>query len=68
MKIELIDAPKVVMSNPMGIHNYFGWPSVARLQDGKIAEKGNHEELIKLPGGHYRSLCEAQYRFMTADE
>ena len=38
------------------------------VQDGKIAEKGNHEELIKLPGGHYRGLCEAQYRFMTADE
>ena len=38
------------------------------VQDGKIAERGNHEELIKLPGGHYRGLCEAQYRFMAADE
>ena len=37
MKIELIGASKVVMSNPMGIHNYFGWPSVARLQGGQIA-------------------------------
>jgi len=38
------------------------------VQDGRIAERGNHEELIKLPGGHYRGLCEAQYRFMAGDE
>ena len=37
------------------------------VQDGHIAERGNHEELIRIPGGHYRGLCEAQYRFMTAD-
>ncbi len=37
------------------------------VQDGHIAERGNHDELIRLPGGHYRGLCEAQYRFMTAD-
>ncbi len=38
------------------------------VQDGHIAEHGNHDELIKIPGGHYRGLCEAQYRFMTAEE
>ncbi|MBQ4075106.1 MAG: ABC transporter ATP-binding protein [Clostridia bacterium] len=38
------------------------------VQDGRIAEQGNHEALIKLPGGHYRGLCEAQYRFMAGDE
>ncbi len=38
------------------------------VSDGRITEKGNHDELIKVPGGHYRSLCEAQYRFMTADD
>ncbi len=38
------------------------------VKDGKIAERGNHEELIQLPGGHYRGLCEAQYRFMTTEE
>ena len=38
------------------------------IRDGQIAEAGNHEELIKIPGGHYRGLCEAQYRFMSADE
>ena len=26
------------------------------------------KELIKIPGGHYRGLCEAQYRFMAGDE
>jgi ATP-binding cassette, subfamily B, multidrug efflux pump len=34
------------------------------VKDGQITEKGTHEELIRLPGGHYRALCEAQYRFM----
>ncbi len=38
------------------------------VRDGNIAERGNHDELIQIPGGHYRSLCEAQYRFMTAEE
>ena len=34
------------------------------IKDHGIAEAGSHEELMKLPGGHYRALCEAQYRFM----
>ena len=38
------------------------------VRDGAIDERGTHEELIRLPGGHYRALCEAQYRFMTADD
>lgn len=38
------------------------------VKDGNISERGNHDELIKLPGGHYRALCEAQYRFMTGEE
>lgn len=37
MKIELIGELKTVMSNPMSKHNYFGWPTVCRLQNGKIA-------------------------------
>lgn len=36
------------------------------VNDGNIIERGTHEELTKIPGGHYRALCEAQYRFMTA--
>ncbi|MBO5222456.1 MAG: exo-alpha-sialidase [Clostridia bacterium] len=37
MKFQLIGAPKVVMDNPMSLHNYFAWPTVARLKNGKIA-------------------------------
>ncbi len=37
MKISLIGEPKIIMSNPLSKHNYFGWPSVARLKNGKIA-------------------------------
>lgn len=37
MKIINIGKPKVIMNNPHGKNNYFGWPSVARLQNGKIA-------------------------------
>ena len=33
------------------------------VQDGHIAERGTHDELIAL-GGHYAELCEAQYRFL----
>ena len=35
-KVRLIDGPKVVMSNPHSSHNYFGWPTVVKLQNGKI--------------------------------
>lgn len=37
MKIEKIGIPTVVMSNPSSKHCYFGWPTAARLQNGKIA-------------------------------
>lgn len=36
MKIELIGEPKNIMSNPMSKHQYFAWPSIATLRDGKI--------------------------------
>lgn len=37
MKIQLIGEPKVIMSNPTSKHNFFAWPTVTRLQNGKIA-------------------------------
>lgn len=37
MKIRKIGDIKTVISNRDSIHNYFAWPTVARLQNGKIA-------------------------------
>lgn len=36
MKITNIGELKTVMSNPHSRHKYFGWPSVVKLQNGKI--------------------------------
>ena len=36
------------------------------IEDGRIAEQGTHQELVRLPGGHYRALVEAQARFMQS--
>lgn len=35
-KYELFDK-KIIMSNPMSVHNYFAWPTVTRLQNGALA-------------------------------
>ena len=32
------------------------------LEDGRIVERGTHEELVDHPGGRYRALYERQYR------
>lgn len=37
MNIRLIGKPKTIMSNPDSHHGYFAWPTVALLQDGRIA-------------------------------
>ena len=37
MKIKRLGDAKVIMRNADNIHNYFAWPSAARLQDGRIA-------------------------------
>ena len=37
MEIKLIGGPKTVISNPHSKHNYFGWPSIARLPGGALA-------------------------------
>ncbi len=34
------------------------------VQNGGIAESGTHEELMQIPGGHYRTLVEAQYSYL----
>ncbi len=35
-RIELKDK-KIIMSNPMSVHNYFAWPTVTRLKNGVLA-------------------------------
>lgn len=37
MKITQLGNPEIIMCNPDSRHNYFGWPTAARLQNGKIA-------------------------------
>ena len=37
------------------------------MRDGKIAERGNHDELIKIENGQYTELCAAQYRVLRED-
>ena len=36
MNIKLIGEPKIVMTNTESHHAYFAWPTIARLQNGKI--------------------------------
>lgn len=37
MKITLLGDPQIIMHNPNSPHNYFAWPTAAKLQNGKIA-------------------------------
>ena len=37
MKIRTIGAPEYTLYSQDGKHNYFAWPSIARLQDGRLA-------------------------------
>lgn len=37
MNIKKLGDPEVIMSNLGSIHNYFAWPTAARLQNGSIA-------------------------------
>ncbi len=37
MKITKLGDVKTVMCNPGSVHNYFGWPTAVRLQNGNIA-------------------------------
>jgi len=37
VKIKLLGSSSIIMSNPYSHHNYFAWPSVTRLRDGRLA-------------------------------
>ncbi len=49
MNIKKMSETKVIMSNTYGKAKYFGWPSVARLQSGKIA--------VVASGYRYAHIC-----------
>ena len=48
MKVILDGTPQVIMSNPASRHNYFAWPSVARLQNGRIAVVASGFRLVHI--------------------
>lgn len=48
MKVILDGTPQVIMSNPTSRHNYFAWPSVARLQNGRIAVVASGFRLVHI--------------------
>ena len=37
MEIKILEEARTILSNPHGKHNYFGWPSIARLPGGALA-------------------------------
>ena len=37
MKINVVKSARVIVENPRGRNNYFGWPTCARLKNGDIA-------------------------------
>ena len=37
LEIEVLEGARTILENPDGAFNYFGWPSIARLQDGRLA-------------------------------
>lgn len=37
MKIIPVGEPQIIMDNPLSKHNYFGWPTVERLKNDRIA-------------------------------
>lgn len=37
MKINVVKSARVIVENPRGRNNYFGWPTVERLKNGNIA-------------------------------
>lgn len=49
MELKLIGKTQKIMSNPDGKAKYFGWPSIARLQNGKIA--------VVASGYRYAHIC-----------
>jgi hypothetical protein len=49
MRIVSLGEPRVIMENPTGRHNYFAWPTVARLKNGRLA--------VAASGFRMRHIC-----------
>ena len=60
MKINVVKGPEIICSNKNSMHNYFGWPSIARLQDGSLITAKNETEYI--------ALNDKEQRFMSGEE
>lgn len=60
MKIIQLSDLQTVMSNPYSKHNYFGWPTVTRLQNGNIA--------VVASGLRVRHICPFGKALMTVSD
>lgn len=49
MRIVSLGEPRAIMENPTGRHNYFAWPTVARLKNGRLA--------VAASGFRMRHIC-----------
>ena len=49
MRAEIISPPRTILSNPHGKHNYFAWPTVVRMKDGRL--------LVGASGFRLRHVC-----------
>ncbi len=49
LKTEIMGEARIVMSNPNGKAKYFGWPSITRLQNGRLA--------VVASGFRYAHVC-----------
>ena len=60
MKINILNDAQIIMSNNEKQHNYFGWPTVAKLQNGKIA--------VVASGFRRRHICPFGKTVMSVSE
>ena len=63
MKIRRLGPAKIILSNPQSKHNYFAWPSVVRLQNGRFAVAASGFRLAHCdrsggPGCQRTCLCQ----------
>ena len=49
MRAAIVSAPKTILSNPHGRHNYFAWPTVVRTKNGRL--------MVGASGFRLRHVC-----------